>query len=40
MMESSGGTEYITSLDDPEDEIDYPYTKDPPERKWDITTKY
>ena len=32
-MESSGGTESITSLDHPENEIDDPYIKDPPEGK-------
>ena len=39
IMESSGGPEAITSLDDPENEIDDPDTKDPPEGIWDITTK-
>ena len=38
-MESAGGPEYITSLDDPVNNIDGPETKDPPEGTWDITTK-
>ena len=39
IMESVGGPEAITSLDDPENDIDDPETKDPPESTWDITTK-
>ena len=38
-MESAGGPEGVTSLDDPENEIDDPDTEDPPEGTWDITTK-
>ena len=39
MMESAGGPEAITLLDDPENEIDDPDTEDHPEGTWDITTK-
>ena len=38
IMESSGVPEAITSLYDPENEIDYPDTENPPEGTWDITT--
>ena len=39
MMESTGIPEAITSLDDPENNIDDPDTKDPPEGTCDTTTK-
>ena len=38
-MKSAGGPEAITSLDDPENEIDDPDTEDPSEGTWDISTK-
>ena len=38
-MRYSGVPEAITSLDDPENEIDDPDTEDPPEGTWDISTK-
>ena len=39
IVESAGGPEAITSLDDPENDNDNPETKYPPEDTWNITTK-